>query len=436
MRMCPTQAIRVRNGTAAIIEEKCIDCGECITVCPHNAIIPLTDPFGESSRFRHTVVMPSPALYAQFGREILPEKILAGIKRLGFDDAYDLSFTCGEVSFAIQEYLREYKGPKPLISNVCPTVVRLIQVKYPALIDQVIPIDTPRELAAREIKKKKSTTLGLREEDIGIFYLTPCPVKMISIKQPAEKGKSHIDGAIAISDIYGPLLSAMEDIERKSYHEALKSICILGISWAMGGGICRTLRLKNSLAVSGLNEVLKVFNDIERGRLRNIDFIEAYSCHQGCVGGSLTVENLYISFNKILKLIETLEFEQIKACPDIREVRKLYKEDYFFLQGKLEPRPLKPLDKDLAKAIKKRKEKEDIYESLPKIDCGVCGAPTCLTFAEDVVKGEAELSDCIFSLPQKFTELSQEVRELLNRVTSRRQIKSHIINTPNTDNKE
>jgi iron only hydrogenase large subunit-like protein len=436
LRMCPTQAIRIRNGKAMIIEEKCIDCGECITVCPHNAIIPLTDPFGESSRFRHTVVMPSPALYAQFGREILPEKILAGIKRLGFDDAYDLAFTCGEVSFAIQEYLREYKGPKPLISNVCPTIVRLIQVKYPTLIDQVIPIDTPRELAAREIKRKKAKSLGLREEDIGIFYLTPCPVKMISIKQPAEKGKSHINGAIAISDIYGPLLAAMDDIEKRSYHEALKSICILGIGWAMVGGICRTLRLKNSLAVSGLNEILKVFNDMERGRLKDIDFIEAYSCHQGCVGGSLTVENLYISFNKILKLIETLEFEQIKACPDIREVRKLYKENYFFIEGKLEPRPLKPLDKDLAKAIKKRKQKEEIHESLPKIDCGVCGAPTCLTFAEDVVKGEAELGDCIFSLPQKFTELSQEVLELLNKVTSRRQIKSHITNTPNTDKKD
>ena len=358
LRICPTQAIRIRNEKAVIIEEKCIDCGECITVCPQGAIIPLTDPFGELSKFKHTVALPSPALYAQFGREILPEKILNGIKKIGFDDAFDLALTCGEVSFAIQEYLREYQGPKPLISNVCPTVVRLIQVKYPALIDQVIPIDIPRELAAREIKKKKSKQLGLEEKDIGTFYLTPCPGKMISIKQPAEKGKSYIDGAISISDIYAPLLSAMESVENSSYRKALESICILGIGWAMGGGIARTLRLKASLAVSGIGEIVKVFDDIERGKLRNIDFIEAYSCHQGCVGGSLTVENLYISNNKILKLIETLEYEQIKACPDIREVRKLYKQKYFFIGGKLEPRPLKPLDKDLAKAIKKRKEKE------------------------------------------------------------------------------
>ena len=415
MRICPTQAIRVQGGLATIIEEKCIDCGECITACPNQAVVPLTDPFGELTKFRHTIAIPSPALYAQFGREILPEKILAGLKKLGFDDAFDLAFACGEVSFAIQEYLRDYKGPKPLISNACPTIVRLIQVKYPDLIDLIIPIDTPREIAAREVKKKKSKQLELKEEDIGAFYLTPCPVKMISIRQPAEKGKSHLDGAISISDIYGPLLSALEGVEKESNRKALESICILGIGWAIVGGICRTLRLKNSLAVSGLSEIIKLFDDIEQGKLRNIDFIEAYSCPQGCVGGSLTVENLYISYNKILKLIETLEYEKIKACPDIREVRKLYNQKYFFIKGKIEARPLKPLDKDLATAIRKRKEKEAIYETLPKIDCGVCGSPTCSTFAEDIVRGETELTNCIFKFPQRFKALSQELSALLDK---------------------
>ncbi len=431
MRVCPTQAIRVRNGKAAIIEEKCIDCGECITVCPHGAIVPLTDPFGELTKFRYTVAIPSPALYAQFGREILPEKILAGIKKLGFDSVYDLAFTCGEVSFAIQEYVRDYKGPKPLISNACPAVVRLIQVKYPELIDQIIPIELPRELAGREIKKKLSKQLKIDEKEIGAFYITPCPVKMISIKQPAEKGKSFLDGAISIADIYGPLLSALENTEKGSYRKALGSICILGVGWAMVGGICRTLRLKNSLAVSGLNETIKVFDDIERGKLRNIDFIEAYSCLQGCVGGSLTVENLYTSYNKILKLIETLEFEQIKACPDIREVRKLYNQNYFLIKGKFEPRPLKPLDTDLAKAIKKRKLKKEIYELLRKIDCGACGAPTCLAFAEDVVKGEADLTDCIFDLPDNMEELSEVLSGIMNESGSTDLKRPHINKSKN-----
>jgi hypothetical protein len=145
----------------------------------------------------------------------------------------------------------------------------------------------------------------------------------------------------------------------------------------------------------------------------------------------LTVENLYISFNKVLKLIETLEFEKIKACPDIREVRKQYKEDYYFMKGKLEPRPLKPLSEDLSEAIRKRREKGDVYEKLPKIDCGACGSPTCMAFAEDVVMGESVITDCIFNMPQKFEELSQEFSSMLEK-----SISMSGIQTPKTENEE
>jgi len=411
MRICPTQAIRVRKGKAYIIEDKCIDCGECITICPTRAIVPLTDPFGELSKFRHTVAIPSPALYAQFSAEIMPDTILAGLKKLGFDDAVDLAQYCGEVSFAIQEFLREYQGSKPLISNVCPTIVRLIQVRYPSLIELITPFDIPREIAGRDIKKKKSLRYGLKEKEIGTFYITPCPAKMISIKQPAGKVQSYLDGAISASDIYGPLHSAMENVENQSHKKSLESICILGMGWAMVGGIGRTLKLKNFLAVSGLSEVIKVFDDIERGKLKHIDFIEAYSCQHGCLGGSLTVENLYISYNKTLKLIEELEFQKIKACPDIRMVRKKYAQDFYFKKEKLEPRPSKPLNEDLITSIKKRKEKDEIFANLPQIDCGLCGSPTCLTFAEDVIKNKAKLEDCFLMYPQSSS--SRELSMLL-----------------------
>ena len=395
MRVCPTQAIRVKEGKAKILQERCIHCGECIVACPHGAILPLTNPFGDLTKFRYTIAIPSPALYAQYDRDILPDKILDGLRNIGFSDSFDLAQTCGQGSFAVQEYLREHQGPKPSISNACPVVVRLLQVKYPNLLSHIIPIQTPREIAAREIKKAKARQYELPEKDIGAFYLTPCPSKMISIQQPAEKKKSHLDGAIAISDIYGPVSAAMETVAHRTYRKSLENICILGIGWAMAGGMCRTLHLRNSLAVSGLAEIIKVFDDIERGKLADIDYIEAYSCLQGCVGGSLTVENAYVSYNKILRLIETLEFEKIKACPDIRAVRRLYQDRFFSLEAKIEPRPIKPLDENLIKAIAKRKEKDLLFESLPRIDCGVCGAPTCLAFAEDVVRGESVREDCI-----------------------------------------
>jgi len=84
---------------------------------------------------------------------------------------------------------------------------------------------------------------------------------------------------------------------------------------------------------------------------------------------------------------------------DKDEVVNKYREGYYFIERKLAPRPLPPLDKDISKAIQKKKEKEAIYSSLPRIDCGCCGAPTCRAFAEDIVRGRSKIDDCIHLRP-------------------------------------
>lgn len=403
MRRCVTEAIRVRDGKARIISERCIDCGECITACPNSAIVALTDSFTDFSRFKYSIAIPSPSLFAQFDKDVTPDKILAGLKEIGFDDAYDSSFACESVSLAIQEYLDNYHGPKPLISSYCPTIVRLIQVKYPELVDLVIPIEPPREIAAREMKIEKSKELGLKREEIGAIYITPCPAKTLSIKQPAEKEKSQLDGAISIKDIYKPLFSAITSQEIKKGNS--KKSCGIGMDWATLGGVTRSLKAEDSLAVAGLPNAIKVLDDIENGSLKDIDFVECLACSGGCIGGSLTVENAYVSRSKVIKLVKLLG-ETPKQNRD--KIKKLYIRKYFFMEAKLLPRPLEPLDRDISKAIEKMKEKQTIYESLPKIDCGACGSPNCMAFAEDVVRGEADIGDCILKLKDKLEELSMD----------------------------
>jgi len=393
MRVCPTEAIRVRNGKAQILEELCIDCGQCINVCPMGAIIPLTDPLAESLKFTYRVAIPSPVLYSQFSVETHPQKVLSSLKKMGFDFVVDIAYACEWVGIAIQEYLKEYEGRRPLISNFCPTVIRLIQVKYPDLVELVVPIEVPREIVAREAKRLLSHKLEVAMEKIGIIYITPCPAKMVSIREPAMKEKSWIDVAISISDIYRPLLVEMASLNEKDFDQNLGGESAFGSGWAMLGRISQSVGAESWVAVSGLSNVTKVFDDIENSKLRDIDFIEATACVESCIGGALTVENVYVARSKALRL----EHKYGRRAEEKRDkILRLYHEGYFSLEKKLTPRPLKPFDPDIAKAIVKMKEKEEVYKRLPKIDCGCCGSPSCMAFAEDLVRGDVKMSDCIY----------------------------------------
>jgi Na+-translocating ferredoxin:NAD+ oxidoreductase RNF subunit RnfB len=70
------------------------------------------------------------------------------------------------------------------------------------------------------------------------------------------------------------------------------------------------------------------------------------------------------------------------------------------------------LDADLAKAMKKLEALEEIYKELPGLDCGACGAPSCRALAEDIVRGNANETDCIFKLRDKVRELAVQMMEL------------------------
>ena len=70
------------------------------------------------------------------------------------------------------------------------------------------------------------------------------------------------------------------------------------------------------------------------------------------------------------------------------------------------------IDANRSVALRKLAEIESIAESLPGIDCGSCGAPSCRALAEDVVLGTAHESDCVFKLRERMSTLFREMTEL------------------------
>jgi len=398
MRACPTHAVRVKNGKANLIPELCIDCGLCLGVCPTGAISATTISFAELDRFKFKVAVACPALFAQFGLKDTPAQVGGALLDLGFDAVWEYSIDIELIDRAITDCVKKWPGPFPLISNSCPVIVRLIQVAYPTMVEQLIPVEAPREIAGRELKRKYSHELGLKSEEIAAIYIAPCQAKTISILQPAEEAKSYLDGAIGISEIYNNVLNKMR--KSKNTEESPRSKFGLGefFHWGALEGEFPKLSREHYLPLTGLTDVMKVFDDIEKGKIRNIEFLECHACPGGCIGGNLTVENLYVARSKNLRLIASmpkpsLEFE--------KEIERRYVAEDFSLRASIKPRRIEGEVVDLRERVTRRKRADELLKGLPLLNCGLCGAPTCKNHAEDVAASRADLSDCVFLSPDR-----------------------------------
>jgi iron only hydrogenase large subunit-like protein len=332
-------------------------------------------------------------LYSQFESSIHPYIIHLALKKLGFDEVADVGTSSAALARALVKYMKKHQGRLPLISSHCPSMLRLIQVKYPDLVELVVPLDVPREVTAREIRKNLPDKLGLKPEDIGIVYIAPCPAKIVSIKQPAEKARSWFDGVFSIRDVYSVLLPQVVTIKEKFDEKVVPKDFSFNAGWATLGGITRAAEMENWLAVSGLDHVMKILDDIENSRLRNVDFVEALACMLGCIGGPFSVESPYVARTNSIKQRAKYE-KRIKVDDD--EVAQKLEDGYYFIENPILPRPTKYFDTDLETSIKRMKERERVYQKLPQTNCGCCGAPTCMAFAEDFVREEIKLTDCIF----------------------------------------
>ncbi|MFH0990159.1 MAG: [Fe-Fe] hydrogenase large subunit C-terminal domain-containing protein [bacterium] len=401
MRRCPTQAIRVRNGKAIISDELCVDCGNCIEACPEGAVVATSDILNGISRFQYKVMVPSPVLYAQFEPRIHPYVIHMALKRIGFDEVVDVTISSIALSRALELYLRDYKGRLPLISSYCPCIVRLIQVKYPDLVELIVPLEVPREITAREIRKGFPQKLNIPAEEIGLFYMATCPAKVVSVKQPAEKNKSWFDGVVSVKDVYSILVHLVPVINKEFDERMVPDDFAFNSEWVTTGSLTRFANKENWLNVSGLENVVKILDDIENSRLRNISFIEVTAHMLGCVGGPYNVENPYLARANSIRQDE--KYEKHIPTNDI-EVERQLKEGHFSMEFPILPRPTRYFDTDLETSIKRMKERERVFQKLPQIDCGCCGSPTCLAFAEDFVRGSVTLIDCYHFLSSSTNE--------------------------------
>jgi iron only hydrogenase large subunit-like protein len=393
MKACPTKAIRVKDNRVARIEGVCIDCGECIRVCPRGAIKAMTTGSSSSRLSPYAIISASPVLYGQFGEDVMPNDILLALRKV-FNYVYDQAYTHELCNVATELYIRENRNREgavwPLISPVCPVVNRLIAYRFPSLLKHIIPIIPPREIAARELKKRLYCERVFKVKDFGVYHVTPCSAKMMSIREPMFSEDSFLDGALGINEVY--------DVVKKNLRDVDEDVMLLrsggvGMGWSISGGEISGLNEGSYLAVSGIEETMLYLEKIEMGLFNDIEYFEFRACLEGCIGGPLTAADRYEAKRTMQKLVR--RFGQEKRLK-LAKVQRAYKEGWFFSEVERKPLGARTKPLSIAEGIERQERVEEIVRKLPGKECSMCGAPDCRTFAEDVVDGKASLKSCVF----------------------------------------
>lgn len=430
---CPTGALRIRGGKAVLRPDWCVDCGMCLKVCPVKAIYVEQNDFERIFDFRCRVALIPALFLGQFHDTYSEEEIFGAVYELGFTHIFEVESTVEIIRRQMDEDMAA-ADEKPSISPYCPAIVRLIQIRFPGLADNIIPVKAPVEASAL-LYREQLRREGYADGEIGMFYVTPCAAKIAALKHE-EDGK-RIDGVMNMDFMFNKVSHVLHNRPEQSIKPAGKlppPLSRAEMGWCQTAGEADNFDGR----CFAVDEIHNVINFLERmettGEIAGIDFLELRACDRGCVGGALTPANRFLAAERLQ--------ERIRSHPEATSLYDAVEpESLETLRRSIrtaKPLPMAKLlyDGNMTEVLRKMNRVQQLAGYLPGIDCGACGSPGCRSLAEDIVRGEAVFGNCVFmqrEMIRKGKLSGRRGSEILDGVWGKERLRLNIKNGKNDE---
>ena len=368
IKTCPSEAICRREHSVEIDEEKCIHCGKCIDVCEKKGLVVENAHISTTlDLYDYTVALIPTSFYSYFSSIEEAGKMLNAIKKLGFNEVVDY----GDIEGAIylESIYRAEDNDELNISSFCPCINELIQKQFPMLLDQMVNLQYPVEVAAKKCRERLEKQYG----KVGIYSLCECVSKMRLAKVPFGNNESYIDYAMSLSHIFPKANSLKDDNTFKP------DICREGICGVVSDFYHYYQHEKTVMGLSGIDSCIQALELAEFGHLDEIGLLGLFACQGGCVGGKYLWTN---------PLIGRIHLDQLSVYSN-KEVLSIDKDDMDRTYEIIEKQ-----NKSFKEKMNRFNKINEILASLPQYDCGACGYPNCRALAEAIYNEKADVNIC------------------------------------------